>query len=106
MIRPRTLLVTGLTENQWADELRMLEYVEEQGLKGPSMRKCYLCKREEGENSLKIYEDNVEEISLAPIELHSCEITLGGGITFSYLLCMECTLLLDAMEMMEPEPDE
>ncbi len=103
MLKPRTLLVTGKTEHQLVDEMKMLEFAEEQGIKTPSIRTCYLCKREEGENSLLIYEDNIEKIILNPIELSPCEIEFGGGVTYSYLLCIECALLLDIMDKMEPE---
>ena len=103
MLKPRTILVTGITENQWADEMKMLDFVEEQGIKAPSIRTCYLCKREEGEKSLLLYEDTVEKIILHPIELSPCEIKFGGGVTYSYLLCIECALLLDVMDKMEPE---
>ncbi len=98
MVKPRTLLVTGLTENQWSDEMKMLDFAEQQGLKAQRNNKCYLCKREDGENSLKLYEDNEDEISLMPIDLRPFEIDLGEGITFSYLLCMECALLLDIIK--------
>jgi len=52
MLRPRTLLVTGKTEQQWIDEMKVLEFAEEQGLRKPRVRTCYLCKRAEGEKSL------------------------------------------------------
>jgi hypothetical protein len=65
----RTLIVTGKTERQWIDEMRVLELTQEQGIKSPKIRTCYLCKREEGENSLCLYADREDEVSLTPIEL-------------------------------------
>ena len=82
MVRPRTILVTGKTERQWIDEMRVLELAEEQGIKKPKIRTCYLCKRAEGENSLCIDEDKEDEVLLDPIELSPCEIEFGGGLTF------------------------
>ena len=106
MVRPRTLLVTGKTEREWIDEMRVLELVEEQGIKRPKIRTCYLCKRAEGEKSLNLIEDKEDEVVLDPIELSPCEIGFGGGVTLSYLLCIECALLLGVMEMMEEDLDE
>ena len=106
MLRPRTLLCTGKTEQQWIDEMRVLEFAEEHGTKKPRIRTCYLCKRAEGENSLSLDEDNADEVVLDKIELSPCEITFGGGVTFSYLLCLECALLLDVMEKMEEDEEE
>ena len=103
---PGTLLVTGKTERQWIDEMRVLSFAEQQRIKKPRIRTCYLCKREEGENSLCLIEDNEDEIVLDPIELSPCEIRFGGGVTFSYLLCIECALLLNVMENMEEDSEE
>ncbi|MFC1965653.1 hypothetical protein ACFLWI_01710 [Chloroflexota bacterium] len=59
MVRPRTLLVTGKTEQQWIDEMRVLELAEEQGIRKPKVITCYLCKRAEGDNSLSLIKDKV-----------------------------------------------
>ena len=106
MVKPRTLLVTGKTEQEWIDEMRVLEFAEEHGTKKPKIRTCYLCKRAEGEKSLCLVEDKEDEVVLDPIELSPCEIKFGGGVTFSYLLCIECALLLDVMENMEEDSEE
>ncbi len=106
MVSPRTLLVTGKTEREWIDEMRVLELAEEQGIRTPRVRTCYLCKRAEGENSLSLIEDKEDEVVLSEIELSPCEIKFGGGVTLSYLLCIECALLLDVMEKMEGDLEE
>ena len=103
MVRPRTLLVTGKTEREWIDEMRVLELAQEQGIKKPKIRTCYLCKRAEGEKSLSLIEDKKDEVVLSEIELSPCEIRFGGGVTLSYLLCIECALLLDVMDKMEDD---
>ena len=54
MVRPRTLLCTGKTEQQWIDEMRVLEFAEEHSTKKPRVRTRYLCKRAAGENSLLV----------------------------------------------------
>ncbi len=89
MVRPRTLLVTGKTEQQWIDEMRVLELAEEVGIKKPRVRTCYLCKRAEGEKSLNLDEEKEDEVVLSNIELSPYEIKFGGGVTLSYLLCIE-----------------
>ena len=106
MVRPRTLLVTGKTERQWFDEMKVLELAQEQGIKKPSIRTCYLCKREDGEKSLNLNEDNENEVVLSEIELSPCKVRFGGGVTLSYLLCIECALLLDVMDKMEGDLEE
>ena len=106
MVRPRTLLVTGKTEQQWIDEMKAIEFAEEHGLKTRKVRTCYLCKRAEGEKSLSLVKDKEDEVVLDPIELSPCEIRFGGGVTFSYLLCIECALLLNVMEEMEGNSEE
>ena len=90
MVRPRTLLVTGKTEQQWIDEMKAIEFAEEHGLKTRKIRTCYLCKRADGENSLNLDEENLDKVVLSKIELDPCEIKFGGGVTLSYLLCIEC----------------
>lgn len=77
-----------------------------QGLRKPRVRTCYLCKRVEGEKSLNLDEEKEGEVVLSNIELIPFEIRFGGGVTFSYLLCIESALLLDVMEKMEGNSEE
>jgi len=102
----RTLIVTGKTERQWIDEMRVLELAQEQGIKSPKIRTCYLCKREEGENSLCLFADREDEVSLAPIELSPYEVEVEGEAIFEYLLCSECLVLLSSMGEAELEFEE
>jgi hypothetical protein len=102
-IKMRTLIVTGKTERQWIDELRVLELAHEQGIKSPKIRTCYLCKREEGENSLCLYADREDEVSLKPIELIPYVVEVEEEATFEYLLCSECLILLSSMDGTELE---
>ena len=102
----RYQVVTGKTEQQWIDEMKVLEFAKEQGLKSPRVRTCYLCKRAEGENSLCLIEDEEDGVVLDPIELSPCEVSFGGGVTLIYLLCIECALLLDVVDTMEEDSEE
>ena len=99
----RTLIVTGKTERQWIDEMRVLELAQEQGIKSPKIRTCYLCKREEGENSLCLYADREDEVNLTPIELSPYVVEVEEEATFEYLLCPECLVLLSSMDGTELE---
>ena len=94
----RTLIVTGKTERQWIEEMRVLGLAQEQGIKSPKIRTCYLCKREEGENSLCLYADREDEVSLTPIELSPYVVEVEEEATFEYLLCSECLILLSSMD--------
>ncbi len=97
------VIITGKTERQWIDEMRVLELAQSQGIKSPKIRTCYLCKREEGEMSLCLYEDREDAVSLKLIELVPQEIEIIPGNIWSYLLCPECSILLDAMTGTEPD---
>ena len=99
----RTLIVTGKTERQWIDEMRVLELAQEQGIKSPKIRACYLCKREEGENSLCLDADREDQVSLTPIELSSYEVEVEREAIFQYLLCSECLVLLSSVDETELE---
>ncbi len=81
--------------------MRVLELAQEQGIKSPKIRACYLCKRAEGENSLCLYADREDEVSLAPLKLISYAVEVEGEATFEYLLCYECLVLLGSL--IEPE---
>ena len=94
----RTLVVTGKTERQWNHEMRVLELAQEQGVRSPKTRACYLCKREEGDNSLCLDADREDEVILAPIKLSSYELEMGGDSTLQYLLCSECLILLSSID--------
>jgi hypothetical protein len=102
----RTLLVTGKTERQWIDEMRVLELAREQGIKSPKIRTCYLCKREEGENSLCLFADREDAVSLKPIELIPYVVEVEEEAIFEYLLCSECFVLLDSRGEAELEFEE
>ncbi len=69
--------------------MRVLELVKEQGIKSPRVRTCYLCKREEEENSLCLFADSQDEVSLTPIELSPYVVQVGQGTALHYLLCDE-----------------
>lgn len=97
-----TLILTGKTERQWADEMRLLELAEEHKIGTPSIRTCYLCKREEGERSLHLVEEDEDKFNLMPIQLKRYAFRITPGISVSYLLCFECAVLVDAMGQKEP----
>ena len=58
------------------------------------------------QKDLNLDEEKEDEVVLSNIELSPCEIKFGGGVTLSYLLCIECALLLDVMEKMEADLEE
>jgi len=101
MVESRKLFVTGLTEQQWGDEMMSSEFSEELGLEILKNRPCYLCKRTDGEKSLCLVAGEEDKIEISNIELNHYKIESGNGIALSYLLCTECALLLNVMEKME-----
>ena len=88
-----TVIITGKTTKQMVDEMRLIEYAEASGIKPPDIKTCYMCKREEGQDAVRIYEDGAS-FQLPPIELELYEIAMTDGINFGYWLCHECVLLL------------
>jgi len=76
------------------DEMRTMEFVEEQGIKPPEVKACYLCKREEGEESVLLPEADDETIHLPLIKLRLYEVDMTDGVKFGYWLCNECAVLL------------
>jgi len=93
-----TLIVTGKTERELVDEMKIMDLTAKEGIKTPSVRTCYLCKRAEGEKSLCLIEGESDKVNVTEIELESHSISFESGITFIYLLCQECAILLDLNE--------
>ncbi len=76
--------------------MKVMELVEEQGIKPSEVTTCYLCKREEGQESVRINAEN-GTVQLPPIELRLYEIEMGERFCFGYWLCNECALLLSEL---------
>jgi hypothetical protein len=105
MLGKQTLLIiTGKTKRQFGDELRVSEFVVEQGIKPPESKTCYLCRREEGEESVRV---NVDEnsVQLPRIELTLYRIGMGQEAVFGYWLCTECAILLSEFGTPESASD-
>jgi hypothetical protein len=98
-----TLIVTGKTERQLVDEMKIMDLADKEGFKTPTVRTCYLCKRAEGEKSLCLIEGEPDKINLTEIELEDHSISFESGVTFIYLLCQECAILLNLEEDLEQE---
>ena len=77
-----TMILTGLTQKEW-------EKREARGHK-PT---CYLCKRSETDRAAVIV--NGKHVSYKPIQLFLYDIFKNDEMSFSVLLCPECSLLLN-----------
>jgi hypothetical protein len=84
---------TGKTERQWIDEMKLMELTQEQGIRPPIVATCYLCKRAEGEKSLRLMDDDDDPI-LADIKLEAMPVSLNKSVNLVYLLCQECAVLM------------
>jgi hypothetical protein len=100
-----TLIVTGKTERQLVDEMKLLELAEKDGTQTPPVRTCYLCKRAEGEKSLCLIEGESDKVNLTDIELEGHSVSFETGLTLIYLLCQECAILLNLEEEIELEEE-
>lgn len=88
-----TIIITGKTTRQIINEMSLIESAEANGNSAPAVKACYLCKREENEDAVRVYEDG-SLFQLPPVELELYEIEMAEGINFGYWLCNECVLLL------------
>ncbi|MCR4393049.1 MAG: hypothetical protein NUV31_01610 [Dehalococcoidales bacterium] len=96
------MIVTGLTMKELEKEARALDEAEKAGIDMPDPKpQCYLCKRQEGEKSILISENEKDQVSLAEINLMEILVDMGDGSTFKYLICQECELLLSEMARIE-----
>ncbi len=84
---PMNIFTTGKTKTQMVDEVKVQEFVEEQGIQAPQVKACYMCKRHEGEESVRVV-DGEDKVQLVPIELLRYEVEMGEGCTFTYLCVM------------------
>ena len=88
-----TVIITGKTTRQMVDEMRRIEHAEECGIQPPQIKTCYLCKREEGQDTVRVHE-NGGSFQLRPLELELYGIEMAEKTSFGYWLCDECVLLL------------
>jgi hypothetical protein len=96
MVRKKKALVivTGKTKQQMIDEIKTTEFVEEQGIPAPKVKACYLCRREEGEESVLLRDGEVDSIHTPVIKLRLYKTKVTVGMEFGYWLCNECAILL------------
>ena len=95
--KKRLIIVTGKTKRQMIDEMRTMGFVEKQGIQPVEVKGCYLCKREEGEETVLLPEGDDETIHLPPIKLRLYEVDMTDGVRFGYWLCNECAVLLSEL---------
>jgi hypothetical protein len=79
---------TGMTVPEVKKEIRAMQ----KGKKAP--KKCYLCKRSEGDKSVILTPDQKEPYFLAEIALLPIQRNITKDWAFDYLLCWECAVLL------------
>ena len=88
-----TRILTGLTEATLKED----QHLAEAGFK--VAQHCYVCKRQEGQNSV-CYDKADGEMITTTIELNilsRCIERSDGRFTFEYPLCFECAVLLNAL---------
>lgn len=80
----KEIIVTGMNEEDF------VRFGKKDG------KKCYLCKREEGEESI-IFNETEDCFKNHEIELHTYEV-LVKDITFKYFVCSDCFILIRGIE--------
>ena len=80
-------LCTGMTR----DELKKNIKAFEKGKK--SVRRCYLCKRPEGSQSILLTLDKDEPLSW-PVKLNLIKRKVSDDFAFEYYICLECAVLV------------
>lgn len=90
--KPRTKEIrrccTGMTISEVKKEIRAVK----KGKKSP--KRCYLCKRSEGDKSVVLAPDEKEPYVLAKISLHPVQRKVTKDWVFDYFLCWECAVLM------------
>ncbi|RPJ09031.1 MAG: hypothetical protein EHM36_04725 [Deltaproteobacteria bacterium] len=81
-------LCTGMTVSDLRKDIRTLE----KGKKAP--KKCYLCKRREGDKSVLLTPDEKKPYALPKITLVPVQRRVTEDWVFDYFLCWECALLV------------
>ena len=80
---------TGMTISEVKKEIKVIE----KGKKAP--KRCYLCKRAEGDKSVVVAPDDKKEpYFLAEIVLLPVQRKITKDWMFEYFLCWECAVLL------------
>jgi hypothetical protein len=79
---------TGMTISEVKKEVKAFE----KGKKTP--KRCYLCKRSEGDKSVVLTPDQKEPYVLAEIALVPVERKATKDWVFDYFLCWECAMLV------------
>ncbi len=81
-------LCTGLTISDLRKDIRAME----KGKKAP--KKCYLCKRPEGDKSVLLTPDVKKPYVTPKITLFPVQRRVTEDWVFDYFLCWECALLV------------
>lgn len=92
----RYVLCTGKSEDDFRDELQLLDAGYEQ----VTIRTCYLCKRQDGVKCIGIRQgENEDDRSIVEREIDLQPFFRNiGGHAYVYRLCGECALLLGFSE--------
>jgi hypothetical protein len=93
-----TYIVTGKTEKQLVDEMKAMELADKEGLEAPPARTCYLCRRGEGQNTLLLIDEDPDNATLTPLQLDFYSIQVEEDVILKYLVCQECSVLLNLGE--------
>ena len=96
-------ILTGLTQEEMDEQVKRINAGEDVPMK------CYLCKREEGKNSVAIPPDGYDSpVVFAPVTLHDTPILgIDDEVEFSVFLCNECYLIIRSIcRLYDQENDE
>src|SRR6266536_2067690 len=87
------IVIPGIREEDWEKDLKNLDHYHAEGVKPlPSVWRCYLCKRLEGEESLTIDFDT-KTVGHPRLEVKKIKVSLGD-VSMIYHLCIECFVLI------------
>ena len=87
-----TFIFLGMTTDELGKELKQLHHAELERMPLNPRKRCYLCKRMEGGETITMRAGE-NEIRTGKVRVEATEIGLGAG-TLVYYLCFECFCLL------------
>jgi hypothetical protein len=88
-----TFIIYGMTFDELGKELKQLYHAELEGMPVNPHRRCYLCKRKNGDKTIA-RRAGENKIRTGKVRVEPTEIGLGRAGSLVYYLCFECFCLL------------
>lgn len=100
--KKRVFVVTGMTPEEVEAHIRTSKFLREIGKRSLEDRRCYLCKKREGEDLFCAdFTEDEPQPDIVSISLREYEIEVSEGVAMVYVLCAHCVVLLEGFATRE-----